>query len=832
MTIMLLQYLNGAKNMKSKGISFIFPVLNEDIILILKTIAAAIKSCSKRNLDYEFLFCDGGSNFESLMALKSALSPIEKTTILLDFPLIKPNKDIAIMNGSKLCSYEDIIICDVDIANITEKHFDLIIGDLLQDTDLVIPNLGRIGGRWNRLLCNPIMRLCFEKEYHQVPYPAPGILGIKKKILRRVVSEDFFYDWGGEIQIALEGAKLSKKITAPPMNKIDSEKRPIKNLLKDAFQVWRTNLYLFNKYRPKLNLKEYRRRYPSEHLDFETFLKEELGGNLKLFEDGDYERFLEKSYEGDPRNIFYALEDIYHKTGLYEFKVINDLVTRPLLDLLFGIQIENPLVEKTQGEIKVLKLRSSSIFVDYLAYFLISHSNITGSYRDFNYCLKRLDSSKTEFSNMEFVELARRNSHGGLKLNELSDEGWSKLKQILNIKEPIRRNMLLLRIFNDDCLGRIEESPIAYSSLNYVTNNPFINKDDFFIRLSIMTTIAGYLKKNDYTINGAHNHPIKLERFLSYMLNNKKYAPIDYKINLSFNEVPLEKKYVENNYDCIILFSGGIDSTAALLLALEKGMNPLLLWIGFGQKNEKEEFQAISNVSKKIGKKVAILRINLKKYIEAGWKDWDFIIPARNFIFVSVAAAILGNSKKKEGHIFMSAHKEEIKSSNTDKSLRFFRTCTELFSEYYNKKIIVTTPFYDVTKVGLLSYWRRNWLAKFKITPYETTTCYYGDNCGKCNACYKRNLALVAAGFRPDPDLKKDIFLDEENIIRGSFIKRINTFPKERKYEYIIALLKMNEGLPREIRDYLTQLSLRERLLARRMSAELEDINLLEVKWI
>lgn len=829
---MHLQLLSGARKMRSNGISFIFPILNEDISLIIKTAEFAKLSCIRNNLEYEFIFCDGGSDYNNILDLRKTMGSRPNTFILLDFPLIKPNKDIAIMNGLKLAKFEDIIIADCDIINISPQHFNILIKDLIKNVDLVIPNLNRVGGRWNRLLCNPIMRLCFEKEYNQVPYPAPGILGIKKSVLQKVINRDFFYDWGGEIQIALEGAKFSERITSPKMNKTDSEKRRLEDMLKDAFQVWRTNLYLFNKYRPKTDMKNYKERYPKEHKDFEDFLKEELGRELDLFNEGDYNGFFEKVYQGNPQNIFYALENIYRKTGLYEFKVINDLVTRPLLDLLFGIHIESSLVERTQDEIKILKLRSSSIFVDYLANFLMTHSKVTSSYKDFSYCLKRLDSSKTDFYHKDFVELAKRNSYEGLRLDQLSEEDINKLRYILKIKEPFRRNLLLLGLFNREALGKINRKIIKYDSLNYFSNNPYIDKTDFFIRLSILTTISGYLKENEYTINGNYGEIKDLEKFLSYLLNNKKYAPMHYNIKLELNEIPLVKKLTKNNYDCIVLFSGGIDSTAATLLALEKGMNPLLLWIGFGQKNEKEEFEAIKLVSKKIKKNVAILRINLKDYIDAGWKDWDFIIPARNFIFASVAASILGNSIKKEGYIFMSVHKEEIKNSNTDKSSIFFNKCSQIFSNYYHKNILVTTPFYDVTKVEILNYWKRKWINQFSITPYETITCYYGNNCGKCNACYKRTLALVAAGFNVDPNLKKDIFLDEEKIIRSSFIKRMKTFSNERKYEYIIALLKMKDRVPLDIKNYLSKLSNREIGLAKKRISEINNVDLLNIKWI
>jgi 7-cyano-7-deazaguanine synthase in queuosine biosynthesis len=272
-----------------------------------------------------------------------------------------------------------------------------------------------------------------------------------------------------------------------------------------------------------------------------------------------------------------------------------------------------------------------------------------------------------------------------------------------------------------------------------------------------------------------------------------------YNLDIKFTEFkPIHKRY-SHSYDCVILFSGGFDSTAAFLKALDEGLNPLLLWVGFGQKNEEIEYQKVKNISKKIKYPVSIVKINLGGYIEEGWKDWDYIIPARNFMFVCLAASFLSSSKKKKVKIYLSAHEEEIKKENTDKSREFFKGCNYLFSKFYNKGFKVGTPFEKYSKSEISAYWKNKWMNKYNISPYETTTCYYGNTCGRCKACLKRSISLLVGGFELDPDIKENPFEDKDGFISKDFFKRFNKFPLKRKIELIIALDKSLASLPQEV---------------------------------
>ena len=70
-------------------------------------------------------------------------------------------------------------------------------------------------------------------------------MAIKKTLLGKIIAKDYCSDWGGEAQIAINGYLLSNgNVRSFYINKIDSKKRPLKSMIKDAFQLYRTNLFL------------------------------------------------------------------------------------------------------------------------------------------------------------------------------------------------------------------------------------------------------------------------------------------------------------------------------------------------------------------------------------------------------------------------------------------------------------------------------------------------------------------------------------------------------------------------------------------------------------
>jgi len=355
-------------------------------------------------------------------------------------------------------------------------------------------------------------------------------------------------------------------------------------------------------------------------------------------------------------------------------------------------------------------------------------------------------------------------------------------------------------------IGKFKDEVITSEMLKIKYKNIDLRLDNF-VKSSIMTTIAGYKKIQNFLINSVSINPKDyFQKFLSYVLNNRKYAPIEYKLNIEYNGKNEKSQVKNNHFDCVILFSGGFDSTSLLFHALDKGLNPLLLWVGFGQKNQKEELNIVKKVSKKLEREFSIITLDLSKYIQEGWKDWDFIIPCRNFMFASFAASILSNSSYKKSYIYTGVHEEEYLNKNTDKSPRYFRSCNKLFKDNYNKDIIIDTPFKKTSKTELAAHWKNVWFKKYNIKPFSTISCYYGSNCGKCNACLKRSMSLVASGWGLDPDIKIHPFSSKSDIINEYIIKRVLHFPKKRRDETLLAIKKEFPKVSPEVKKFFTSL--------------------------
>lgn len=345
----------------------------------------------------------------------------------------------------------------------------------------------------------------------------------------------------------------------------------------------------------------------------------------------------------------------------------------------------------------------------------------------------------------------------------------------------------------------IDNGNLKISGTNYFELNPIVKS-------SLLVTLAGYLEKDKITVFGKKYYDSKkLSRFFSYILNDKRVAPKIFKISIKFtNELEKLTSLPKNNYDYIVSFSGGIDSTAGILYALDKGFDIKPVWIGFGQKNEDKELRVIKKICNQLKLKPLIIRVDLRKYVDKGWSRWKMgIIPARNFLFASIASSIASKSTKKNVSIYLCAHKEEVTSINTDKSMRFFRTCTKIFKEFYDKNILLTSPFLKITKPEILSFWISNtWGEKYKISPLDTVSCYYGNKCGMCKACINRAIAFYCAGVKIE-NFRTNPFMDKGKLIRKAYVDRFDTLRKERKLDFLYAMNAQRKNLPVYLRNFL-----------------------------
>ncbi|MEN3014234.1 MAG: 7-cyano-7-deazaguanine synthase QueC [Endomicrobiia bacterium] len=219
------------------------------------------------------------------------------------------------------------------------------------------------------------------------------------------------------------------------------------------------------------------------------------------------------------------------------------------------------------------------------------------------------------------------------------------------------------------------------------------------------------------------------------------------------------------NKKCIILLSGGLDSTTTLYYLLHKKFEPLCIIFDYGQRHKKE-----INYAKKIAK-----NLNLKYYIvkiDLPWKGSSLIdkkqkipvhknlkfennkipstyVPARNMIFLSYAVSLAEVTKI--NYIFYGAHQIDF-SGYPDCRKEFIYSFQKMVNvstklALSGKKIKIIAPFINYDKSQIIKL-----AVKLNVPLHLTWSCYKGDKkpCGVCDACKYRKAGFEKLGLK-DP---------------------------------------------------------------------------------
>lgn len=222
----------------------------------------------------------------------------------------------------------------------------------------------------------------------------------------------------------------------------------------------------------------------------------------------------------------------------------------------------------------------------------------------------------------------------------------------------------------------------------------------------------------------------------------------------------------------LVLFSGGVDSTTALALAIDKHGkdNVVALSISYGQKHNKEieaanklaDYYQVKHLYLDLAKIFQYSNCSLlqhsnneiphESYVEQLSKTQgtpvSTYVPFRNGLFLSSAASIA--LSKDCSVIYYGAHSDDAAGNA-------YPDCSDVFNNAMNQAIYegsghqleIKAPFVkmtkaDVVKIGL----------DLKV-PYELTwSCYEGNDqpCGTCGTCIDRQNAFLENGIK-DPIL-------------------------------------------------------------------------------
>jgi 7-cyano-7-deazaguanine synthase len=204
---------------------------------------------------------------------------------------------------------------------------------------------------------------------------------------------------------------------------------------------------------------------------------------------------------------------------------------------------------------------------------------------------------------------------------------------------------------------------------------------------------------------------------------------------------------------CIVLHSGGLDSTACLLLAKAKGREPQSLGIAYGQRHDVELAYAAQQCA----------RFGIPRHvIEVGWhtpaieipKDRTVaemkagiaptFVPGRNAVFLALACAEAAGIGATEVWLGVNAVDYSGYPDCRESFLTAFRA---MWAEAVPNPPRIVAPLVTLTKPEIAGL-----AAALGLKPGDTWSCYEPDlsgdaptPCGRCDACLLHNHAWAEA---------------------------------------------------------------------------------------
>ena len=223
----------------------------------------------------------------------------------------------------------------------------------------------------------------------------------------------------------------------------------------------------------------------------------------------------------------------------------------------------------------------------------------------------------------------------------------------------------------------------------------------------------------------------------------------------------------------LVLFSGGLDSSTCLALAVQKygAENVVALSIYYGQKHNKE-IQAAEKLVKHYGVTWKTLDLApifadsdcslltqsdkdipketyAEQLEETDGKPVSTYVPFRNGLFLASAASIAISNDC--GVIYYGAHSDDAAgNAYPDCSVKFNNAMNEAIFTGSGEQLRIEAPFVDLNKADVVR------IGTELNVPYEMTwSCYEGGDkpCGVCGTCRDR-IAAFEANRLTDPLMK------------------------------------------------------------------------------
>ena len=188
--------------------------------------------------------------------------------------------------------------------------------------------------------------------------------------------------------------------------------------------------------------------------------------------------------------------------------------------------------------------------------------------------------------------------------------------------------------------------------------------------------------------------------------------------------------------DIVVLFSGGMDSTACLSYYLSNGYSPRAIWVDYGQAAKNGEFNATKAVTAHFGVPLNIVRVQGLQWFLTEAEDE---IRGRNLLLGSIGACSFPSS---HGLIGMGIHQG---TNYQDCSIEFQLEMDTLVRTVSNGRLAMDFPFGELTKVDVAAFCKRK-----NVPVHLTYSCLKGlfPPCGDCVGCQER-IEVISYGHTP-----------------------------------------------------------------------------------
>jgi len=200
---------------------------------------------------------------------------------------------------------------------------------------------------------------------------------------------------------------------------------------------------------------------------------------------------------------------------------------------------------------------------------------------------------------------------------------------------------------------------------------------------------------------------------------------------------------------CIVVFSGGQDSTTCLFWAMKKFKKVMAVTFDYGQRHQLE-IEVAKNICESLHVEHHVLDMSLLAQLapnalthhdievthgEAGGLPSTFV-PARNLLFMSFAGAVAYNKKAK--HIVTGVSEADF-SGYPDCRDVFMKSMNVTLNLSMDEAFVIHTPLMEKDKSDVWEL--SDQLGKLDYIKEHTLTCYegvMGDGCKSCPACELR----------------------------------------------------------------------------------------------